>query len=147
MPHYRSEILTIFCSYFGRNDDFINSFWNLLTFTSRKHWTADLKILILKRSSFIYKFSQIKNVVPTTNSTYENTRELMPKWNKKVKKKEIEACFCFCSYFNFLTLLQIFRKKSLFHFGALKAHCYSIRSNLQKNGPSPVLPSSLSRDS
>ena len=24
----RVEILTIFCSYFGRNDDFINSFWN-----------------------------------------------------------------------------------------------------------------------
>ena len=32
---YRAEILTIFRSYFGRNDDFINSFWNLLTF-SRK---------------------------------------------------------------------------------------------------------------
>ena len=29
----RTEILTIFCSYFGRNDDFINSFWNLLTFS------------------------------------------------------------------------------------------------------------------
>ena len=26
--HYRAEILTIFRSYFGRNDDFINSFWN-----------------------------------------------------------------------------------------------------------------------
>ena len=26
VPHYRAEILTIFCSYFGRNDDFINSF-------------------------------------------------------------------------------------------------------------------------
>ena len=26
------EILTNFCSYFGRNDDFINSFWNLLAF-------------------------------------------------------------------------------------------------------------------
>ena len=30
-PH-RAEILTIFCSYFGRNNDFINSFWNWLTF-------------------------------------------------------------------------------------------------------------------
>ena len=27
----RAEILTIFPSYFGWNDDFINSFWNLLT--------------------------------------------------------------------------------------------------------------------
>ena len=27
---------TIFGSYFGRNDDFINSFWNLLTFTHGK---------------------------------------------------------------------------------------------------------------
>ena len=29
----RACILRIFLSYFGRNDDFINSFWNLLTFT------------------------------------------------------------------------------------------------------------------
>ena len=28
----RAEILTMFCSYFGRNDDFINPFWNWLTF-------------------------------------------------------------------------------------------------------------------
>ena len=37
LPSYillRAEILTIFCSYFGRTDNFINSFWNLLTFTS-----------------------------------------------------------------------------------------------------------------
>jgi hypothetical protein len=26
LPHYRVQILTIFVSYFGRNDDFINSF-------------------------------------------------------------------------------------------------------------------------
>ena len=31
---YRAEILTIFGSYFGRNDDFINSIWNILTFKS-----------------------------------------------------------------------------------------------------------------
>ena len=29
----RAEFLTIFRSYFGRNDDFINSFWNWLTFS------------------------------------------------------------------------------------------------------------------
>ena len=34
VPHYRAEILTIFGLYFGRNEDFINSFWNLLTFNS-----------------------------------------------------------------------------------------------------------------
>ena len=34
--HYRAEILTIFGSHFGRNDDFINSFWNLLTFSTRQ---------------------------------------------------------------------------------------------------------------
>ena len=33
MPYYRAEILTIFHS-FGRSDNFINSFWNLLTFKS-----------------------------------------------------------------------------------------------------------------
>ena len=35
VPHYRAEILTIFRSYFGRNDDFIISFWNLLTFSNK----------------------------------------------------------------------------------------------------------------
>ena len=33
VPHYRAEILTIFGSYSGRNEDFINSFWNLLIFS------------------------------------------------------------------------------------------------------------------
>ena len=31
----KADILTIFCSYFVRNDDFINSFWNWLTFRVR----------------------------------------------------------------------------------------------------------------
>ena len=30
---HRAEILTIFCSYFGKNDDFMNPFWNYLTFS------------------------------------------------------------------------------------------------------------------
>jgi len=64
-----------------------------------------LKILILKRSSFISKFRQIKNVVPTTNSTYENTREFEAEMKQESKNKEIEACFC--SYFNFLILLEM----------------------------------------
>ena len=34
VPHYMAEILTIFGSYFGRNNDFINSFWNLLAFST-----------------------------------------------------------------------------------------------------------------
>ena len=34
MPHYRAEILTILGAYFGRNDDYVNSFWNLLTLRS-----------------------------------------------------------------------------------------------------------------
>ena len=42
VPHYRAEILTILGSYFGRNNDFINSFWNLLTFrTSFRELVSD----------------------------------------------------------------------------------------------------------
>ena len=33
MAQYRAEILAIFASYFGISNDFINSFWNLLTFS------------------------------------------------------------------------------------------------------------------
>ena len=32
---HRAEILTIFCSWFGRNYDFINSFWKYLNFRAR----------------------------------------------------------------------------------------------------------------
>jgi hypothetical protein len=53
----------------------------------RRRIEPDLKILILKRSSFISKFSQIKNVVPTTNSTYENTREFEAEMKQESKKK------------------------------------------------------------
>ena len=33
----RAKILAIFCSFFGRNDDFINLFWDLLTFTQGRN--------------------------------------------------------------------------------------------------------------
>ena len=33
VAQYRAKILTIYSSYFGRNHDFINPFWNLLTFS------------------------------------------------------------------------------------------------------------------
>ena len=37
---HRAEILAIFRSYFGRNDDFINSFRNYLTFSATKYTFA-----------------------------------------------------------------------------------------------------------
>ena len=50
VPHYRAEIHTIFGSYCGRNDNFINSFWHLLTFSQLwtwkvLHWWSKLTIL------------------------------------------------------------------------------------------------------
>ena len=47
-----AEILTIFCSYFGRNDGFINSFWNLLTFSS-----AQVLDQVLYEITFGFQFS------------------------------------------------------------------------------------------
>ena len=48
-------------------------------------------------------------------------------------------------------VFKLGKKQSLLgdysHYRACIAHCHSMRSNLKKNGPSPVLPSSLSRDS
>ena len=42
MAQYRAEILTIFGSYFGRIDDFINSFRNLMAFrTSFRELVSD----------------------------------------------------------------------------------------------------------
>ena len=50
----RAEILTFFFSYFGRNDDFINSIWNLLTRMSIPGLTQ--AILVLDKASTINKF-------------------------------------------------------------------------------------------
>ena len=36
----QGRILKKFCSYFGRNDDFINSFWNCLTFSFPSEYTV-----------------------------------------------------------------------------------------------------------
>ena len=55
VPHYRAEILTIFGSYFGRNDDFINSFWNLLTFIGA-HFSLLLLLKLLLKSFLIYRY-------------------------------------------------------------------------------------------
>ena len=50
LAQYRSGILTIFGSYFGRNYDFINSFWNLLTFSikvsklGRLLWSVSIRL-------------------------------------------------------------------------------------------------------
>ena len=41
----RGEILTVFCSYFGRNNDFINSFWNRLTFRAIQEYCASKNVL------------------------------------------------------------------------------------------------------
>ena len=40
----KAEILTIFLSYFGRNNNFINSFWNLLTFSTTNFVHLTLKL-------------------------------------------------------------------------------------------------------
>ena len=53
----RAEILTIFCSYFGRNDDFTNSFWNELTFNFFK--TFLIHIFFVKE--YLHKESQFTN--------------------------------------------------------------------------------------
>ena len=53
VAQYRAEIITIFSSYFGRNDNFINSFWNLLTFKGKKNsWS--IVITIKTRNCFTY---------------------------------------------------------------------------------------------
>ena len=45
----KPEILTIFCLYFRRNDDFRNSCWNLLIFSYHSHTSIILYWLSLSR--------------------------------------------------------------------------------------------------
>ena len=70
VPHFRAEILTIFGSYFGKNDDFIYSFRNLLIFNhteirmifflskERKcgNYQPDWHILTKALTPFFYQF-------------------------------------------------------------------------------------------
>ena len=52
---HRAEILTIFRLYFGRNDDFINSFWNCLTFNRFHCDIPPYSVpLISKNSPYLY---------------------------------------------------------------------------------------------
>ena len=60
----RVEILTIFHSYFGRNDDFINSFWNLLKFTSYYLHSSLMRHFLL---------TQIKSNIVCLNFHAQNT--------------------------------------------------------------------------
>ena len=60
---HRAKILTIFRSYFGRNDDFINSFWNCLTFSKYSNFAraSGLVLCIMRPNNFwsrIYIFVQ-----------------------------------------------------------------------------------------
>ena len=70
MAQYRAEILTIFGSYFGRNDDFKNSFWNLLTFTfafvflvssQRRGTVMELNVEQVKVNRGVSSFSLTEN--------------------------------------------------------------------------------------
>ena len=80
-PHYTAEILTIFRSYFGRNDDFINSFWNSLTFTT--------KVRFKYISGFVMKFILWQKIF--WNSIFTNA-----KCNTYFKRKyEKKATFTF----------------------------------------------------
>ena len=48
VAQYRVEILTIFHSYFGRNNKFLNSFWNLLTKKKKEYNQQLLEPWIVK---------------------------------------------------------------------------------------------------
>ena len=49
LPKYeqkrQAEVPTIFSSYLGRNDDFINSFWNCLTFRTGSNFFSQKSVL------------------------------------------------------------------------------------------------------
>ena len=86
----RAEILTFFCSYCWRNYDFINSFWNLLTF--RLHMAPFLTHFQMGLCIFI-GFSDLfeiytKDVVINTDNIISEPSEVMPKLFKIV----IRAC-------------------------------------------------------
>ena len=58
MAQYRAEILTIFRSCFGRNNDLMNSFWNLLTFRDHPNITygkVGLKIVTFQGWRKVWK--------------------------------------------------------------------------------------------
>ena len=84
-----------FCSYFGRNDDFINSFWNLLTF---------------KRRTCLFKSSLLhKNVSLFTMTFGEKVLTLFG--SAKFTKLTLMTCvffheLFFTCFFNDLSTLQ-----------------------------------------
>ena len=79
MAQYREEILTIFGSYFGRNDYFINSFWNLQTFNGFESF------LVLPPDS-------LKNTKEAIYFVDNPTKDLLPPIPWKFRKKLVATC-------------------------------------------------------
>ena len=73
----RAEILTIFRSYYGRNDDFLNWFWNCLTFSIGQNHEEDFfKLCVLLRKSELYPYAFL----------YGLNVSLKILWNRKITK-------------------------------------------------------------
>jgi len=85
---HRAEILTIFCSYFGRNDGFISPFWNWLTF-SISTWLAAVQS---------HKPVSLSKII-----------------NEMVKKSPNVGCnFLFLSMFEGLEMVKMFIEMSFY---------------------------------
>ena len=75
-----AEILTIFCSYFWRNDDFLNSFWNSLTFN--KDMLLCIKFLSLwgcyyLRCATAHDFTVLSSVIDTNKYVNSSSKNLI----------------------------------------------------------------------
>ena len=108
--HSRAEILIIFRSYFGRNNDFINSFWNCLIFSAiyttcpfgPAHSFKFKKFLSLRNTntlSFLLELTSdaIKMPVNTVVNTFAsdiNCWNIF--WNSLGEKRICRRDFSFC---------------------------------------------------
>ena len=76
----RAEILTIFCSYFERNDDFINSFWKSRSKKCQFHWNytwASINFFFSSCSVFSFRCSFIVfSSSSDSSSSYDSSAEV-----------------------------------------------------------------------
>ena len=102
--------MTISCSYFGRNDDFINSFWNWLTF--RQNCLMKIAIIIYH----VYCLHSGRITTSIDGGFGYSIQNLHWKWNfVKLHKISTHSAHSDNSYFHFFSIRCLIENYARFH--------------------------------
>ena len=120
----RAEILKIFCSYFGRNDDFINLFWDLLTFSKLTRIFVNFRVIFDLFSLIIFYWITLDQISHTWfDWNIVNVLKHIGKMKKNVSKMVFAYFFYQFCYATFMYLPWRKNEHFLLHGTDSKSKC------------------------